>query len=208
MSEMSSGMGRPSPHKRRMPASHAYAPSGVMVDRWRMNHFTRGSRRIVRKNVRTEPLKYHGRRPLDENMSLRSDQSRRSARVDIGRRRTYGLAHEGAPMHRQRLLLIAAHHAALLLTLGLVASGCKPDYPSCETDKDCQDNGHAKEFCVARKCQQCRDSADCPAGSTCNAGKCTPIAGYCHSHSDCPASTAAIPNKRHACKGATECAGG
>ena len=83
-------------------------------------------------------------------------------------------------MHRQRLILTTAHVAAMILTLGLFAGGCKPDYPSCETDKDC----HPKEFCVANKCQQCRDSADCPAGNTCNAGKCTPIAGYCKSNSD------------------------
>ncbi|HEY2728991.1 MAG TPA: OmpA family protein [Polyangia bacterium] len=112
-------------------------------------------------------------------------------------------------MHRQSSLLTAANLAALLLTLGLVASsGCKPDYPSCETDKDCQDNGHAKEFCVARKCQQCRDSADCPTGNTCNAGKCTPTAGYCKSNSDCPANTACIANKCQACKSDKECPSG
>jgi len=111
-------------------------------------------------------------------------------------------------MHRQRSLLTAAHLAAMLLTLGLVASGCKPDYPSCETDKDCQDNGHTKEFCVARKCQQCRDSADCPAGNECNAGKCAPIPGYCKSNSECPANTACIANKCQACKSDKECPGG
>jgi peptidoglycan-associated lipoprotein len=90
---------------------------------------------------------------------------------------------------------------ALMLTM---AMGCRPDYPSCETDKDC----HDKEFCVARKCQQCRDSADCPAGSSCNAGKCAPIPGYCRSKSDCPANQDCIANRCHACASDKECPGG
>ena len=67
-------------------------------------------------------------------------------------------------MHSRRLLVNSAHLAAMILTLGLAVAGCKPDYPSCETDKDCQDNGHTKEFCVARKCQQCRNADDFVSG--------------------------------------------
>jgi len=48
-----------------------------------------------------------------------------------------------------------------VIASGALSVGCKADYPSCETDKDC----HGKEFCVANKCQQCRASADCPAGN-------------------------------------------
>ena len=33
------------------------------------------------------------------------------------------------------------------LGVAVFATGCTPDYPSCETDKDC----HAKEFCVAQQ---------------------------------------------------------
>lgn len=90
--------------------------------------------------------------------------------------------------------------ASVLLTL----SGCKPDYPTCETDKDCKE----KEFCVARKCQQCRDSADCPAGTSCNAGKCDKIPGYCKSKGDCPANQECIANQCRACKADAECPGG
>ena len=78
-------------------------------------------------------------------------------------------------MHRHRTLLTAATLAAMILTVGLVVSGCKPDYPTCETDKDC----HDKEFCVARKCQQCRDSADCPTGQACKSDKDCP-GGHCN----------------------------
>jgi peptidoglycan-associated lipoprotein len=103
-------------------------------------------------------------------------------------------------MQRQRVLLFAAMMAAAVLT----AAGCKPDYPTCETDKDC----HQKEFCVARKCQQCRDSADCPVGSSCNAGKCEAIPGYCRSKSDCPADKECVANRCKACADDKECPGG
>jgi peptidoglycan-associated lipoprotein len=109
-------------------------------------------------------------------------------------------------MHTHRL---NARHLRLLAALSLVVvaglgGGCRPDYPSCETDKDC----HGKEFCVANKCQQCRDANDCPAGSSCNAGKCEPIPGYCHSKADCPANQECIANKCKACASDKECPGG
>lgn len=109
-------------------------------------------------------------------------------------------------MHRQRFLLAAAL-AAMILTVGLAVSGCKPDYPSCETDKDCQEAGH-KEFCVARKCQQCRDSSDCPTGNACNAGKCEAIPGFCKSQADCPANQACVANKCQPCASDRDCDGG
>jgi peptidoglycan-associated lipoprotein len=107
-------------------------------------------------------------------------------------------------MHTQRVLALSAYLAAVVLASGLVVGGCKPDYPTCETDKDC----HEKEFCVARKCQQCRDSADCPVGSSCNAGTCQAIPGYCRSKSDCPANQECIANRCRACSGDKECPGG
>src|SRR6266700_1679939 len=79
---------------------------------------------------------------------------------------------KGETMHTQRLWLLS-----LLVTAAAAVAGCKPDYPSCETDKDC----HEKEFCVDRKCQQCRDAKDCRPGQSCSAGKCEAIPGYCKS---------------------------
>src|SRR5438045_9670834 len=82
-------------------------------------------------------------------------------RVDIEGPRTYGVSRRGGlpqTMTRPRAHLLSTYAAAVVLavgTFGLLPAGCRPDYPSCETDKDC----HEKEFCVARKCQQCRDSA-------------------------------------------------
>jgi len=103
-------------------------------------------------------------------------------------------------MHTHRNFLLG-----LLVSAAAVAiASCSPDYPSCETDKDC----HEKEFCVERKCQQCRDSKDCPAGQSCNAGKCERIPGYCRNKSECPAGQECIANKCKACATDRECPSG
>jgi peptidoglycan-associated lipoprotein len=110
-------------------------------------------------------------------------------------------------MHSHRVLPLAARLPALLAALvaaGWVGSGCKADYPTCETDKDC----HEKEFCVARKCQQCRNAADCSAGNECQAGKCQPIPGYCRSKSECPAGEECIANHCRGCAADKECPSG
>jgi len=103
-------------------------------------------------------------------------------------------------MHTHRLWLLSF----LVATAAVAVAGCTPDYPSCETDKDC----HAKEFCVARKCQQCRDSKDCPAGQSCNSGKCDAIPGYCRNKSDCPAGQECIANQCKACASNGDCPAG
>src|SRR3954447_1965879 len=89
---------------------------------------------------------------------------------------------------------------SLLAFAILAAAGCKPDYPSCDTDKDCK----PKEFCVARKCQQCRDTRDCPTGSQCNAGKCGAIPGYCTDRSQCGGQEC-IANRCRGCESDGEC---
>jgi peptidoglycan-associated lipoprotein len=106
-------------------------------------------------------------------------------------------------MHARRLARFLAVLTVMVLA-GSFSAGCKPDYPSCETDKDCKE----KEFCVANKCQQCRDSNDCPPGNSCNAGKCSPIPGYCRSKADCPANQECLGNRCRACTTDKECPGG
>ena len=87
----------------------------------------------------------------------------------------------------------------------VAAVGCTPDYPKCDTDKDC---AAKKEFCVANKCQQYRTSSDCQEGFTCNSGRCDKIAGYCQDQSQCPAGQACIGKRCQACKADADCPAG
>ena len=90
--------------------------------------------------------------------------------------------------------------------LTAVASlGCTPDYPNCETDKDCTAK---KEFCVAGKCQQCRSSTDCGEGFACNSGRCDKIPGYCQNRSQCPAGQQCIANRCGPCVADKDCPAG
>jgi peptidoglycan-associated lipoprotein len=86
----------------------------------------------------------------------------------------------------------------------LAVAGCKPDYPACETDKDCK----PKEFCVARKCQQCRDSRDCSTGFQCSNGKCGAIPGFCTNRSQCAAGQECILNRCRPCSADNDCPAG
>jgi peptidoglycan-associated lipoprotein len=92
----------------------------------------------------------------------------------------------------------------LVATMLWATGGCKPDYPACDTDKDCK----AKEFCVGRKCQLCRDSNDCGEGSACNNGKCAAIPGFCHADSQCPAGQVCSANRCGPCQSDMQCPAG
>lgn len=83
----------------------------------------------------------------------------------------------------------------------LGGAGCKPDYPACDTDTDCR----PKEFCVNKKCQQCRGPQDCPEGTSCNAGRCGAIPGFCREKAQCPPDQECIANRCRACTGDGEC---
>ncbi len=94
---------------------------------------------------------------------------------------------------------------ALFLTgVALAFAGCRPDYPSCETDKDCR----PPEFCVNRKCAQCRQTSDCKEGFSCEAGKCSPIAGFCRNKTQCAAGEECIANRCRPCANDGECPSG
>jgi peptidoglycan-associated lipoprotein len=83
----------------------------------------------------------------------------------------------------------------------MAMSGCKPDYPTCDTDKDCKE----KEFCVARKCQQCRNNGDCAEGQQCTAGRCSAIAGYCKDVSQCAEGEICKGSRCQACNLDSQC---
>ena len=65
--------------------------------------------------------------------------------------------------------------------------GCGPKYPDCATDAHCKAKG---EFCVDKKCAQCREASQCPNASTdpcvtCDKGACGRKAGCCANNLDC-----------------------
>lgn len=97
-------------------------------------------------------------------------------------------------------IFVAASFLTALFTLG-----CSPEYPKCETDKDCTAK---KEFCVAGKCQQCRTSTDCQEGFACNSGRCDKIPGYCQNKSQCAAGEECIANRCRGCTTDKDCPAG
>jgi peptidoglycan-associated lipoprotein len=101
-------------------------------------------------------------------------------------------------MQKTKNTLVLGCFGALLL---VATAGCKPDYPACDTDKDCKD----KEFCVGRKCQQCRNAGDCGEGRQCNAGRCDAIPGYCRDISQCPEGAICNANRCQACASDIQC---
>ena len=101
-------------------------------------------------------------------------------------------------MEKMRTTLLLGSFGALLL---VATVGCKPEYPACDTDKDCKD----KEFCVARKCQQCRDARDCGEGHQCANGRCSAIPGYCKDAAQCSPGEICKANRCQACTSDTQC---
>ena len=80
---------------------------------------------------------------------------------------------------------------SLVLFAGLVAMGCRPDFPNCKTDAHCanSEEGQAsgRLMCINGLCQQCATDEDCgEAGVECLAGTCQAIPGYCTTTTDCP----------------------
>ncbi len=93
-----------------------------------------------------------------------------------------------------------------LVAAVIALAGCpKPTYPDCDKDTDC----HAKEFCVNKKCEQCRDAKDCAPGQSCNAGRCDDAAkSSCNDDSQCPAGQSCIFGVCQPCKSDGECGEG
>lgn len=99
---------------------------------------------------------------------------------------------------------------ALALALSLAGAGCKPTYPACDGDEDCNrdEARKTKEYCVNKLCQQCRDDKDCKAGETCNKGRCDAIPGWCADDAGCPNGQVCSDNKCKPCSADFECGAG
>ncbi len=72
---------------------------------------------------------------------------------------------------------------AAVAGLSLVATGCKPSYPKCDSSDDCNRDGH-HGVCIDGNCQECGKDTDCQAGFVCRSNKCTPKP-ECQSDTDC-----------------------
>lgn len=82
-------------------------------------------------------------------------------------------------MTQNKLTLLMA--GALVL-----AVGCGPKYPNCDTDEICQSK---REVCVNGMCRQCRDDSHCAsygACGVCNSNACQKRDGCCTTDSECP----------------------
>jgi peptidoglycan-associated lipoprotein len=81
-----------------------------------------------------------------------------------------------------RMFLILISFSAAML-----ASGCGPTYPNCDTDEHCEEQG---ERCVANLCKECAGDNDCASKDICGMcgpeNACMPRPGCCQSDLDCP----------------------
>lgn len=90
---------------------------------------------------------------------------------------------------------------ALALTLAPAATGCGdkgPKYPSCGSDKDCQEHDR-DEHCVDRQCRQCASDTHCRGEETCIDGGCVAPAGACSADSDCRGGQVCLQRRCRAC---------
>jgi peptidoglycan-associated lipoprotein len=102
--------------------------------------------------------------------------------------------------------MVRALALASLVMLSL--AGCRPTYPACDTDEDCNRDQARHEFCVNKLCQKCRSDKDCKEGERCNKGRCDKIPGYCKDDADCPETETCKNNRCTACESDSECGEG
>jgi len=100
-------------------------------------------------------------------------------------------------MIRQSLTMaIAAMGVLGLLLCGL---GCGPEYPRCNTDDHCAEQG---EYCVDNMCRECAKDSHCgddPCKS-CNASNtCERQRGCCTSDADCPGGKCLMSGNKGQC---------
>ena len=147
---MSSGIGRPKPHSSRIVNSHRYAPAAVRVDQVGDDPLHAGlpggagASQITqhsggRRRAFAGPRPSPGRRPSHGHevvgRALTLSPVERTVLPDEGvpnAQASCQLARRAAPLGVSALVL-----AVVAAAFAFSATGCKPDYPSCETDKDC-----------------------------------------------------------------------
>ncbi len=89
-------------------------------------------------------------------------------------------------------LQIASASGFVIVAVALLVGGCKPTYPKCSSDEQCQEKG---EVCVNGMCQECRSAGECASkypgeNRECVSGRCEVKAAAaplpeCTSDADC-----------------------
>jgi peptidoglycan-associated lipoprotein len=92
--------------------------------------------------------------------------------------------------------------AAIAMLVGL-AIGCsdKSKKPGCKTDKECKTKG---QVCVANKCVECNENAQCPTGKRCEANACV-SKPECERDDQCSGGKVCQAGKCKPCAADTEC---
>lgn len=103
-------------------------------------------------------------------------------------------------MTTNRLTILAV--AALAVAL----SGCPPAWPKCETDAQCNTDGHTG-VCVNGTCQECGKDTDCKAGFVCRDYRCVPKP-ECTRDADCGANRKCVGEKCVECAADSDCPSG
>jgi peptidoglycan-associated lipoprotein len=123
------------------------------------------------------------------------------------RLRSFSVTVEGSARGGPALTLTLAPMLAVALALGAASAGCGdrgPKYPSCGSDKDCQE--HARdEHCVNRQCRRCAIDRHCKANQTCVDGGCVAPAGSCVADSDCTAGQVCLQGRCRRCDDDAHC---
>ena len=107
-------------------------------------------------------------------------------------------------MHEVFALFLRARNLLAWLALAVAAIACGPSYPNCAADETCKEKG---EYCVDKKCAQCRETSHCPNPSNDPCVAC--VKGACGKKPDCCANSLDCGSGRkcQANKCAAECAG-
>jgi peptidoglycan-associated lipoprotein len=108
-------------------------------------------------------------------------------------------------------------HSLVPVAFALLLGACGPSYPNCGSDDHCKEKG---EFCVDKKCAQCRETSHCPnpsndpcvaciMGSGGQRGACGRKADCCANNLDCGSGRKCQGNRCVAeCAADTECPAG
>ena len=107
--------------------------------------------------------------------------------------------------------LLGVSMAGFIAVASLWLAGCGPSYPNCDGDDTCKPKG---EYCLEKKCVQCRLTAHCANAGTdvcvaCQAGQCIRKPGCCANNLDCASGKKCNANRCvNQCASDSDCTGG